>query len=222
MRPCTSGRFPRRLHRRFVAQISATGDTRVFALVVLPIAFALGIFTFVRLVERPSRTSTTGVINRIRSYYLGAGGPEARWFMLAGHDDAPGVLRNMARRRRGVSTITASSAIAVVNSVVGGAARDRVLGRVRCVPGASAVMGATFAPLSVITHLRWSRRHWRQASPRTCSFPARALTCTAPSIASAHSRNSPRPLSQLEQVPVRILEPRGVTPGTRGSRVART
>jgi hypothetical protein len=36
----------------FVAQISGTGDTvRVFALVVLPTLFALGIFTFVRLVE---------------------------------------------------------------------------------------------------------------------------------------------------------------------------
>src|SRR5215510_6922585 len=36
----------------FLAQISATGDTfRVFALVVLPTVFALGIFTFVRLVE---------------------------------------------------------------------------------------------------------------------------------------------------------------------------
>jgi hypothetical protein len=36
----------------FVAQISATGETfRVFALVVLPTLFVLGVFTFVRLVE---------------------------------------------------------------------------------------------------------------------------------------------------------------------------
>ena len=174
--PC--GHVPRVASRgACIARVRRTdlgdGDTRVFALVVLPTLFALGIFTFVRLVERPSRTSTTGV----RSTESGAttseqAGPEARWFMLAGHDDAPGVLRNMGSTPTGRQYyFTASSAIAVVNSVVGGAARDRVLGRVRCVPGASAVMKWDFRP-TVITHLRWSRRRLEAGVPADVLFPS--------------------------------------------------
>ena len=160
----------------FVAQISATGDTfRVFALVVLPTLFALGIFTFVRLVESAVEDIYYGrAINRIRSYYLEQAGPEARWFMLAGHDDAPGVLRNMGLTPTGRQYyFTASSAIAVVNSVVGGAALaiacwvafDASL-------GASAVIGATFALLSVVTHLRWSRRRLEAGVPADVLFPS--------------------------------------------------
>jgi hypothetical protein len=75
----------------FAAQISATGDTfRVFALVVLPTLFALGVFTFVRLVESAVEDIYDGrAINRIRSYYLEQAGPQRRWFMPAGHDDPP-------------------------------------------------------------------------------------------------------------------------------------
>ena len=77
----------------FVAQISATGDTfRVFALVVLPTLFALGILTFVRLVENAVEDLYYGrAINRIRSYYREQARAEARWFMLGGHDDVLGV-----------------------------------------------------------------------------------------------------------------------------------
>src|SRR5207247_1160744 len=81
----------------FVAQISATGDTfKVFALVVLPTLFLLGIFTFVRLVENMIEDLFYGrAINRIRGYYVEHAGTEARYFMLSTHDDALGVLSNM-------------------------------------------------------------------------------------------------------------------------------
>jgi hypothetical protein len=160
----------------FVAQISATGDTfRVFALVVLPTLFILGIFTFVRLVESAVEDIYYGrAINRIRSYYLEQAGPEARWFMLAGHDDAPGVLRNMGLTPSGHQYyFTASSAIAVVNSVVGGAALaiacwvafDASL-------GAAAVTGAIFALLSVLAHLRWSRHRLEAGVSADVLFPS--------------------------------------------------
>ena len=82
----------------FVAQISATGDTfRVFALVVLPTLFALGILTFVRLVENAVEDIYYGrAISRIRSYYLEQARAEARWFMLAGHDGVPVCSRTWA------------------------------------------------------------------------------------------------------------------------------
>src|SRR5919197_2371626 len=67
----------------FVAQASAAGTTfRVFALVVLPTIFALGMLTFARLVETSIEDIFYGrAINRIRSYYLELAGADARYFM---------------------------------------------------------------------------------------------------------------------------------------------
>jgi hypothetical protein len=160
----------------FVAQISATGDTfRVFALVVLPTLFALGIFTFVRLVESAVEDIYYGrAINRIRSYYLEHAGSEARWFMLAGHDDAAGVLQNMGLTpSRRQLYFTASSAIGVVNSVVGGAA----LGIATWVAfdaslAAAALAGAVVFVASVAAHLRWSRRRLEAGVPAAALFPS--------------------------------------------------
>src|SRR5262245_41905012 len=138
----------------FVAQISAAGDTfSVFALVVLPTLFVLGLFTFVRLVESTVEDIFYGcAINRIRSYYHELAGSEARYFMLVPYDDPVGVLRNMALTPSNRQFyFTSSSAIAVVNSVVGGAALaiacwvafDASL-------SAAAPAGAVFAALSVV------------------------------------------------------------------------
>ena len=146
----------------FVAQISATGDTfKVFALVVLPTLFLLGIFTFVRLVENMIEDLFYGrAINRIRGYYLEQAGPEARYFMLSSHDDAIGVLANMGlRTTKWQLYFTAASAIAVVNSVVGGAALAiacwAAFGASLAVSG---VVGSLLVLVSVPLHLRWLRR----------------------------------------------------------------
>jgi hypothetical protein len=160
----------------FVAQLSATGDTfRVFALVVLPTVFALGIFTFVRLVESAVEDIYYGrAINRIRSYYLEQAGPETRWFMLAGHDDAPGVLQNMGLTpSRRQLYFTASSAIAVVNSVVGGAAFGlAVWVALDASLAAAALAGAVVLALSVAAHLQWSRRRLEAGVPGDVLFPS--------------------------------------------------
>ena len=160
----------------FVAQISASGDTfRVFALVVLPTLFALGILTFVRLVENAVEDIYYGrAINRIRSYYREQARAEARWFMLSGHDDVPGVFENMGLTpSKHQLYFTASTAIAVVNSVVGGAALaiatwvafDASL-------AAAAIAGAGLFVLSVVAHLRWSRRRLEAGVPTDVLFPS--------------------------------------------------
>jgi hypothetical protein len=160
----------------FVAQISATGETfRVFALVVLPTLFVLGVFTFVRLVESTIEDLFYGrAINRIRGYYHELAGPEARYFMLLPYDDVAGVIRNMALTPSKMQLyLTSSTAIAVVNSVVGGAALaiacwvafDASL-------GAAAVVGATFALLSVVVHVRWTRRRLEAGVPVEPLFPS--------------------------------------------------
>jgi hypothetical protein len=52
--------------------------------------------TYVRLLKRRSRSFYYArAINRIRSYYLELAGADARYFLLTGHDDAPGKFENM-------------------------------------------------------------------------------------------------------------------------------
>src|SRR5689334_5814337 len=146
----------------FVAQLSSAGDTfRVFALVVLPTLFVLGVFTFVRLVDSAVEDIFYGrAINRIRRYYYELAGPEARYFMLEPYDDAAAVLRNMGLQpTKRQLYFTAASAIAVVNGVVGGAALAiAVWVAFDATLATTAIVGAGLAALSVSAHLRWSRR----------------------------------------------------------------
>ena len=149
----------------FVAQASPDGELfRVFALTVLPTLYALGIFTFIRLVEGSIEDLLYGrAINRIRHYYLEEAGPNARYFLMSGNDDTRGVLRNMglARPSRWQLLFTASAAIAVVNSVVGGSAVGLAVG-VAFDPalGVSVATGGAFAIASIGLHRRvQSKRH---------------------------------------------------------------
>jgi hypothetical protein len=145
----------------FVAQATAGGDLfRVFTMVVLPTLYALGVFTFVRLVELSVEDIYYGrAINRIRHYYLEQAGERARYFLLGGHDDPMGVLRNMGiSATRWQLYFTASAAIAVVNSVVGGAAVGFAVG-IALDPalGVSVAVGAAFAIASLVLHMRADR-----------------------------------------------------------------
>jgi hypothetical protein len=115
----------------FIGQVSEVGDVfDIFALTVLPTLYVLGLFTFVRLVESSVEDVLYGrAINRIRNYYLEMAGDQARLFVLSGHDDPAGVLANMGLRpTRWRLYFTAATMIAVINSVVGGAAVALALG----------------------------------------------------------------------------------------------
>jgi hypothetical protein len=109
----------------FLAQISEVGDVfEVFALIVLPTLYLLGSVTFVRLVECGAEDFRYGMaINRIRSYYKELAGDRANLFLLSAHDDPTGVFANMSLMVENRTPLFAfSSAIAVVNGVVGGTA----------------------------------------------------------------------------------------------------
>jgi hypothetical protein len=150
----------------FVAQASGSGMLfRVFTLVVLPTVYALGIFTFVRLVELSVEDIFYGrAINRIRHFYLEHAGESAPYFLLTGHDDAAGVLRNMGITvTRWQLYFTASSAVAVVNSVVGGTAVGFAAGVAFDPPlGVSVGVGGVVTLASLALHMRTDRaRHER-------------------------------------------------------------
>jgi uncharacterized membrane protein YphA (DoxX/SURF4 family) len=160
----------------FLAQVSQIGDAfDVFALVVLPTLFALGIFTFVRTVESSVEDVLYGrAINRIRAYYLEMAGPEARWFVMKGHDDALGVLANMGLQpSRWQLYFTVSTMVATVNSVVGGSAVAILVGRLLDASlGVAAVAGVIAAAAAFAVHWRWDRiLHERHGGYEEVLFP---------------------------------------------------
>jgi hypothetical protein len=150
----------------FIGQISDIGDAfNVFALTALPTLYVLGLFTFVRTIENGVEDLMMGrAINRIRNYYLQIAGEEARYFMLSGHDDAVGVMRNMGvglQRRQ--QYFTTGTMIAVINSVVGGAAVAIAIGAVFDASlGLSAGLGGAAAIISLVLLMRMENRMYHE------------------------------------------------------------
>jgi hypothetical protein len=146
----------------FIGQVSDVGDVfDAFALTVLPTVYLLGAVTFVRLVECGAEDFLYGMaINRIRNYYKEVAGPRADLFLLSGHDDARGVFENMGLAIENRSPVFAfSSAIAVINSVVGGGAAAIALGVVVDAPlGVAAALGGVVAIASAVAWLRYADR----------------------------------------------------------------
>jgi hypothetical protein len=149
----------------FIGQVTAVGDAfDVFALTALPTLYLLGLFTFIRVVENGVEDLMLGrAINRIRNYYLEVAGEQRRYFMLSGHDDAMGVMQNMgvALERR-QQFFTTGSMIAVINSVVGGAAIAIAIGAFTDAPlGLCAGVGGVIAIISLVLLMRTENRMYR-------------------------------------------------------------
>jgi hypothetical protein len=150
----------------FIGQVTEVGDAfDVFALTALPTLYILGLFTFVRTVENGVEDLMLGrAINRIRNYYLEVAGEEAHYFMLSGHDDALGVMRNMGvSLERRQQYFTTGSMIAVINSVVGGAAVAIAIGTFTGAPlGVSTGVGGVAAIISLVQLLRREDRMYHE------------------------------------------------------------
>jgi len=146
----------------FITQLSGIGDVfNVFALTVLPTLYVLGSVTYVRLVECGAEDFRYGLaINRIRAYYKEIAGERADLFLLSGHDDPAGVFENMALDVEGRKPIFVfSSAIAVINAVVGGAAVAVALGAIADASlGIAAAVGGVAALVSVVGWIRYADR----------------------------------------------------------------
>jgi hypothetical protein len=160
----------------FIGQISEVGDVfNVFALTVLPTLYLLGAVTFVRMVECGAEDFRYGLaINRIRHYYQQVAGDQAKLFLLSGHDDGAGVFENMGIPPEGrIPLFAFSSAIAVVNGVVGGAAIAIALGAaVDASLGAAASAGVVTAIVSVVAWIRYADRMLDAAARTEVLFPS--------------------------------------------------
>jgi hypothetical protein len=150
----------------FIGQISDVGDTfKVFALTALPTLYILGLFTFIRVVENGVEDLMLGrAINRIRHHYLELAGEQRRLFMLSGHDDAQGVIRNMGvSLQRRQQFFTTGSMIGVINSVVGGAAVAIAVGTFTDASlGLCAAVGGLAAIISLARLLRIENRMYHE------------------------------------------------------------
>lgn len=146
----------------FIGQVSDLGDVfNVFALTVLPTLYALGAATFVRLVECGAEDFRYGLaINRIRHHYKEIAGSQANLFLLSGHDDGAGVFENMGLPAEGRKPYFAfSTAVLVLNSVVGGVAAALALGAFADASlGLAAVAGGAVAIVSGLAWLRYADR----------------------------------------------------------------
>jgi hypothetical protein len=102
--------------------LASTRFALEFLAVVIPVVFILGIFTYERLVQTSLEdVAALASIQRIRRYYATLLPGAERYFPVPG-GAAPNEMIEIGQRgyRRGVF-FTLSSAIAVVNSIVGGA-----------------------------------------------------------------------------------------------------
>jgi hypothetical protein len=146
----------------FIGQLSEVGDVfNTFALTVLPTLYVLGVVTFIRLVECGAEDFRYGLaINRIRHYYEEVAGDRANLFLLSGHDDGAGVFENMGLPPEGRKPYFAfSSAVIVLNSVVGGAAFAIALGAfLDASLGVAAGVGVAAAIASVIAWIQYADR----------------------------------------------------------------
>lgn len=146
----------------FLGQGSQGGRTfDVFALIVLPTLYLLGVFTFVRVVECGAEDYRYGVaINRIRHYYKQIAGDQARLFLLSGHDDGRGVFANAAVPAEGRKQfLTFATVVAVINSVIAGSAIAIAISVAFDAPlGVAAGVGGAVGLVSLVLLLRSADR----------------------------------------------------------------
>ncbi len=146
----------------FLGQPSRPDRTfEVFALIVLPTLYLLGVFTFVRVVECSAEDYRYGVaINRIRHYYKEIAGDQARLFLLSGHDDGHGVFANAAVPSEGRSHFFSfATVVALIDSVIGGSTIAVAASVVLDAPlGVAAGLGGAFGLLSLALLLQHAGR----------------------------------------------------------------
>ncbi len=160
----------------FITQTSETDRTfDVFALIVLPTLYLLGVFTFVRVVECGAEDYRYGVaINRIRNYYKQIAGDQAKLFLLSGYDDGHGVFANAAVPSEGRRQyFTFATMVAVINSVVGASAIAIALNAIADAPlWVSTSVGGVVGLLSLALLLRHADRLLeRRAGSTESIFP---------------------------------------------------
>ena len=142
-----------------VAQQSGLGKLFVvFALTVLPAVLFLGLVTYARVLQSAIEDIIYApAINRIRHYYTEIDPAQVHYFLLSGRDDFRGALANMCLRDSWTQFLfTLPSAVAMVNSLLGGLTVALVVTTAANVPQLAAVVaGMAFGTLLLALHVAY-------------------------------------------------------------------
>lgn len=147
----------------FIGQISELGQVFfLFGLTVLPTLLFLGLVTFVRVLQNVTEDILYArSINRIRRYYAKIEPSQAHYFAFSEGDEGYGTLTEVVLHySRWQLFFTTASTIAVINSVVGGAAVALTVSAIT--QGSlltSIIIGIIFGVISVAIHLIYQARH---------------------------------------------------------------
>ena len=146
-----------------VAQATDFGSGFVaFALVLLPVVYFLGVVTIARLaqVNHENRLWVQGM-NRIRNAYLQLAPEVEPYFVTSRYDDAAGVLVSSLGAHRALPRlqpfIAVPGVIAVIDSVVAGAAAGIAGLGLDFGVGAAIALGAIFFLFSILFFAAWAR-----------------------------------------------------------------
>ncbi len=164
----------------FVGGISRSGANLgqafyVFALVLFPSLFFLGLVTFERVLQSGTEDIVYARgINRIRHLYQEYA-PEMRpYFILSVHDDNAGVMGNLAMRPGWWQVFLATAGmIAVINSVLAGTLVGLLLAALfNPALGADVAAGVAAFLASVLVHQRYQWKQWgRSSAAQSVLFP---------------------------------------------------
>ncbi len=108
----------------FIGTVSEVGPVfELFALALLPVLFALGLLTYLRLSESALEdVFYAKAINRIRRYYLEVDPSRAGYIALSANDDFAGVMASAGHRGSRWHTMShTATMVLVVTGVIGGA-----------------------------------------------------------------------------------------------------
>jgi hypothetical protein len=165
----------------FIGQVADVGQPFfLFALVLLPALFFLGLLTYLRLTQSAIEDLLYArAINRIRRYYLELDPAAPSWILLGGHDDVRGVMANMGLAPTGRHLLShTASTVAVMTSIIGGVFVSLVVGglgadRVPVPVAAAAGILVAIAAMAVLW--RDQARRWRTAELSVASaYPSEA------------------------------------------------
>jgi hypothetical protein len=178
----------------FIGQVAHTGQAFfLFALALLPALVLLGVLTYLRLLQTAIEDLFYArAINRIRRHYVDLDPDAARWFLLCGHDDPPGVMAAMglatpgaAPSHRHLLSHTASM-VAVVTSIIGGvfvALAANTAGAGRLPVAASAAVGLVVTVAGTAAFGWHQVRRWRAAEDSVPSlFPSEPGQVALPAL----------------------------------------
>ena len=138
----------------------------LFALVILPIVFFIGVATYIRLGASNFHEAMCVIgMNRIRAAYLELAPDLERYFVMSGHDDARGIGITMGVQPGGGRAFWAAQIVAgtptvvmVLNAVLAGAIAAIAAVRAGSAPGAIVLVGVIGFVIAAAAHSIYARQ----------------------------------------------------------------